>query len=73
MSASLKEDCGEEEVGLQFRGKPVYSDGALKLWCQDKAPYQRLENAVSTMRLPSMENLSMKNGKEGPRGLWIAG
>ncbi|XP_026313906.1 uncharacterized protein LOC113225719 [Hyposmocoma kahamanoa] len=71
------EECSEEDVGPQFRGKPVYSDGSLKLWCQDTATFQWLEDAISTIRLPSGEPLSLKNGVEAPRrvvcGLLIPG
>ncbi|XP_026323137.1 uncharacterized protein LOC113232584 [Hyposmocoma kahamanoa] len=70
------EECSEEDVSPQFRGKPFYSDGSLKLWCQDKAIFQWLEDAISTIRLPTGEPMSLKDGVEAPRrvcGLLIPG
>lgn len=54
-------------TSAQFRGKPVYGEDALNLWCQDRATFQRLEDAVSTIRLPSEESLSLKTGVDAPR------
>lgn len=61
------EECSEDNFGPQFRGKPVYGEGALKLWCQDEATFQWLEDTISTIRLPSGESLSLKNGVEAPQ------
>lgn len=59
------ENC-DEEVGRQFQVISVYSDGALKLWCQAKATIQWTEDALRIIRLSSVESLSLKKGKEAP-------
>lgn len=68
--AQRAEECGEENVGSQFQGKPVYSDRALTL-----VPGQGLHPMAGGCdqyhQLPPGEFLSLKNGTAVPEG-WSA-
>lgn len=60
-----------QSEGPQFRGKPVLTNGSLKLWCEDKATLEWLKRSVATITLSDGQGLVVKRPSELPRRVRI--
>jgi hypothetical protein len=56
-----------QSEGPQFRGKPTFSNGSLKLWCEDKGTMAWLNNNVSAITLSGGQKLVVKRESELPK------
>lgn len=56
------------QIAPEFRGKPVHSEGALKLWCENKGTVEWIKRVISTMSpLLTGENLVVKRQDDIPK------
>ncbi|CAK1580740.1 unnamed protein product [Parnassius mnemosyne] len=53
--------------GPVFRGKPVYTEGVLKLWCDDQKALDWLKGNIATLDLKSSTLLTIKKQSEIPQ------
>jgi hypothetical protein len=56
-----------QSEGPQFRGKPVLTNGSLRLWCEDKATLEWLKRSVAAITLSDGQKLVVKRPDELPK------
>ncbi|XP_061709564.1 uncharacterized protein LOC133519568 isoform X3 [Cydia pomonella] len=50
--------------GPIFRGKPIYSNGALRLWCEDETTLSWLKHTTSTINISSGNKIIVKSQRQ---------
>lgn len=56
-----------QSEGPQFRGKPVLTNGSLRLWCEDKTTLEWLKRSVAAITLSDGQKLVVKRPSELPK------
>ncbi|XP_063389050.1 uncharacterized protein LOC134674828 [Cydia fagiglandana] len=54
-------------AGPLFRGKPVWANGSLRLWCENQATLAWLKRSVATITLDEGEKVVVKRQSEVPK------
>ncbi|XP_063621020.1 uncharacterized protein LOC134793379 [Cydia splendana] len=60
----MEEAKSNNSPGPIFRGKPIYSNGALRLWCEDETTLSWLKRTTSTMTVSSGVKIIIKTRRE---------
>ncbi|XP_063381899.1 uncharacterized protein LOC134677241 [Cydia fagiglandana] len=67
LSQEARQPTSSLPAGPLFRGKPVWANGSLRLWCENQATLAWLKRSVATITLDEGEKVVVKRQSEVPK------